>query len=82
MGSEMCIRDSSKRFSLPKATSLLSRRKDRPERIPPQKTRGNANLYKLIPEAFMAVHSFRFTIEPRLKTVEIKTAIGKPILIK
>ena len=55
---------------------------DKPERIMPHTINGIANLYRLIPEAFIAVHSFRLTIEPKLKTVAINTAIGNPMLMK
>ena len=41
---------------------------------------GADSLYRLIPDDFIAVHSLRFTIEPKLKIVAISMDIGKPIL--
>ncbi len=46
----------------------------------PANNNGIAILYKLIPDDFIAVHSFRFAIKPMLKTVAIRVAIGNPIL--
>ena len=48
----------------------------------PHTINGRATLYKLTPLAFIAVHSFRFTTPPKLNTVEINTAIGRPMLVK
>jgi hypothetical protein len=38
---------------------------------------GSMNLYKLTPETFIAVSSFRFDILPVVKRQESKTATGR-----
>ena len=55
--------------------------KEHPEITNPLKIIGEEILYKLIPAAFIAVHSFSFIIVPKLKIVEMRTDIGNPILI-
>ena len=68
-------------FSFPYDTSLLSRKNEQAEINIPLNIKGIVILYKLIPEAFIAVHSLSFTIVPKLKTVEINTDIGSAILV-
>ena len=61
--------------------SLKINEKDKILITMPIQSSGADSLYRLMPVDFIAVHSFRFTIIPILKTVDISIDIGSATLI-